>query len=163
MTRFLKDPKAPVLWGFDPMMQIIHEDDVVGALAHAVLDDVPGVFNIAAEGTSPLSKLMGLAGKFGVPVLHLLAYWTTPLGSSQLAPIEWDYLRYPWVGDLEKMRQEFGFAPSYTAAEALREFAARQRVRQYLPESAALAFDEERLRDTIERRRRERSAQGVSE
>jgi UDP-glucose 4-epimerase len=156
MTRFLKDVKAPVLLGFDPLMQVIHEDDVVGALVHAILTDVPGVFNVAADKALPLSQLMALAGKAGVPVLHLLAYWTLPLGSSQLAPIEWDYIRYPWVGDLKKMRGEFGFTPRYTAAEALREFAAQQRVHRYLPESAVRAFDEERLRDTIERRRRAR-------
>jgi hypothetical protein len=49
-----------------------------------------------------------------------------------------------------------GFIPQYTAEEALREFAGEQRVRQYAPEAAALAYDEERLRDTIERRRRSR-------
>lgn len=154
MTRFLKDSRAPVLLGFDPLMQVIHEDDVVGGLLHAVLHKTPGVFNVAADKALPLSQLVALAGKVGVPVLHLLAYWTAPLGSHQLAPIEWDYIRYAWVGDLKKMREEFGFTPRYTAVEALREFAAQQRVRQYLPESAVLAFDEQRLRDTIERRRR---------
>jgi UDP-glucose 4-epimerase len=158
MTSFLQAVQAPVLFGFDPMMQIIHESDVIGALVHAALNDAPGVFNIAAEGALPLSKLMALAGKVAVPVLHLLAYWTGPLGSNRLAPIEWDYLRYPWVGDLARMRSEFGFAPRYAAAEALREFAARQRVRQYMPDSAALTFDEERLRDTIALRQRARAA-----
>jgi len=62
------------------------------------------------------------------------------------------------VGDLEKMRTEMNFVPRYTAEEALREFAGQQRVRRYMPESVSLAFDEERLRDTIERRRRAKSA-----
>jgi UDP-glucose 4-epimerase len=154
MTRFQGRQGASA--AAEPAMQVIHEDDVVGALVHAMLDDVPGVFNVAADKALPLSQLVALAGKVGVPVLHLLAYWTLPLGSSQLAPIEWDYIRYAWVGDLKKMREEFGFTPRYTAAEALREFAAQQRVRRYLPESAALAFDQERLRDTLERRRRVR-------
>jgi UDP-glucose 4-epimerase len=158
MTRFLHSSSAPVLWGFDPMMQIIHEDDVVGALTHAVLDDVPGVFNVAAEGDMPLSKLMALAGKFAVPMFHPLAYGSVALGAERLAPIELDYIRYPWVGDLAKMRAEFGFAPRYTAAQALREFAEQWRLRQYQPEATTLADDEERLRAIIERRRRARSA-----
>jgi hypothetical protein len=70
--------------------------------------------------------------------------------------MELDYIRYPWVGDLTRMREEMGFAPKYTADEALREFAGKQRLREYMPEAAALAYDEERLRDTIERRRRAR-------
>ena len=63
MTRFLKDSRAPVLLGFDPLMQVIHEDDVVGGLVHAVLHTMPGVFNVAADKAMPLSQLMALAGK----------------------------------------------------------------------------------------------------
>jgi UDP-glucose 4-epimerase len=162
MTRFLKQPLAPVLMGFDPLMQVIHEMDVVEALAYAVYNDVPGVFNVAAEGILPLSRLMALASKLPIPIFHLFAYWGSDLlGAAGLStrrhwPIEMDYLRYPWVGDLAKMREDLGFVPRYTAEEALREFAGEQRLRHYMPESAALAYDEERLRDTIERRKRSR-------
>lgn len=160
MTRFLREPLTPTLWGFNPMMQVIHENDVAGALVQAVLNDCPGVFNVAAEGVLPLEKLMGLAGKFGLPVFHLFAYWGTALlGGAGLrltrhTPFELDYIRYPWVGDLAKMRAELGFTPHYTAEEALREFAGHMRMSRYIPEHTDLGYDEERLRDTIERRRR---------
>ena len=161
-TRFLKQPWAPTLLGFDPQMQVIHEKDVIQALVHAIQHDLPGVFNIAAEGNLPLSKIMGLAAKMSIPVFHLFAYWG--LGAARGAgmktgayfPIDLDYIRFSWVGDLARMRSEFGFVPQYTAEEALREFAGEQRMRNYVPESAALAYDEERLRDTLERRRRAR-------
>jgi UDP-glucose 4-epimerase len=162
MTRFLKQPMAPVLLGFDPLMQVIHENDVVEALVYAIHNDVPGVFNVAAEGNLPLSRLVALASKVPIPVFHLFAYWGSDLMSmagvsaGRHWPIEIDYLRYPWVGDLTKMREDLGFVPSYTAEEALREFAGEQRLRRYMPESAAMAYDEERLRDTIERRNRSR-------
>jgi UDP-glucose 4-epimerase len=167
MSRFLQEPLAPVLLGFDPMMQVIHEDDVLEALVHAVLFDAPGVFNIAAEGVMPLSKLTALAGKIAIPVFHPFLYFGSDLlaGSrlrrSNLLPIELDYLRYPWVGDLARMREELCFTPRYTAEEALREFASRQRVQQFIPDSKALAYDEERLRDTIERRRRAKERLGA--
>jgi UDP-glucose 4-epimerase len=131
MTRFLKESWAPSLLGFDPMMQIIHEEDVVNALVHAVLKDLPGVYNVAADDVLPLSKIRGLAGKSPLPVFHKLAYWgvALPGGTSRFLdrclPIEPDYIRFPWVGDLSKMRGEFGFEPSHTAEEALREFAQR--------------------------------------
>jgi UDP-glucose 4-epimerase len=165
MTRFLKQPWTPTLLGFDPLMQVIHEQDVVEALVQAVIHDVPGVFNVAAEGVLPLAKLMALAGKFPIPIFHLFAYWgagaavSTGLPLHRYLPIELDYLRYPWVADLERMRTDLGFVPRYTAEEVLREFAGHQRLRRYMPESAALAYDEERLRDTMERRRRERARQ----
>jgi UDP-glucose 4-epimerase len=148
--------------GFDPMIQIIHEDDVVEALAHVTINDVPGVFNVAAEGAMPLRRLMALCGKLSLPIVHPLAYWgvETLKGSGfridRYVPIELDYLRYPWVGDLTKMREELGFTPRYTAEEALREFAERQQLHRYMSKSAALAYDQERLRATIERRRRAR-------
>ncbi len=154
MTRFLREEDAVVLLGFDPMMQIIHENDVVGALVHAVLHDVPGAFNVAAAKSLPLWKLMGLASKAAIPVLHPIAYWSVSLLGPRLAPIDLDYLRYPCVGDLEKMRTELEFTPQYTAQETLREFAAQQRLHQYLPETVAREYDKDRLRDTIERRRR---------
>lgn len=153
MTRFLREEDAVVLLGFDPMMQIIHENDVVGALVHAVLRGVPGAFNVAAAKSLPLWKLMGLASKAAIPILHPIAYWSVSLLGPRLAPIDLEYLRYPCVGDLEKMRTELGFTPQYTAEETLREFAAQQRLHRYLPETVKREYDKDRLRDTIERRR----------
>lgn len=162
MTRFLGSQSTPKLMGFDPMIQVIHEDDVVEALAHVVLHDAPGVFNVAAEGVLPLSKAMALAGKLPLPVFHLAVYWGNPMLAALGAPVSrfWplglDYLRYPWVGDLTKMRTVLNFTPRYTAVETLREFAGRKRLEPFVPSADALAYDEERLRDTIERRKRAR-------
>lgn len=161
MTRFLREEEALVLLGFDPMMQVIHENDVVGALVHAVVNDVPGVFNIAAEGLMPLWKLMGLAGKLAVPLAHPLAYASTALLGPRYAPMELDYLRYPCVGDLRRMRTVFGYTPQYNAEETLREFASQNRLRRYIPESITRGQEEQRLRETIERRRRVRQRTGA--
>jgi UDP-glucose 4-epimerase len=162
MTRFLGEPFSPTLMGFDPLMQVIHVNDVVEAIAHAVHEDMPGVYNVAAEGVMPLNRITGISGKLPLPVFHLFLYWGAGLldgKKGHYLPLDLDYLRYSWVADLTKMRQELEFAPRYTAEEALREFAGLQRLRRYMPESAALAYDEERLRDTIERRRRSRERQ----
>jgi UDP-glucose 4-epimerase len=163
MTRFLRSKLTPTLMGFDPLMQLIHETDVVEALWHSVCRDASGVFNVAAEGVLPLSRLMALGGKsVSPPVFHLAAYWGNPLLGAvgmpvgRAWPIELDYLRYPWVGDLCKMREDLEFTPAYTAVSALREFAARRRLAHYTGDGGKSAHDEELLRDTIERRRRAR-------
>jgi hypothetical protein len=70
-------------------------------------------------------------------------------------PIEWDYLRYPWVADLSRMRDELEFFPIYTAAESLRQFAGEQSQVMDDDESAP-DDDEQRLRDIIARRQRMR-------
>ena len=162
MTRFLREPAAPTLLGFDPLMQLIHEDDVLAALIHAVANDVAGVFNVAAEDVLPLNRIRGLARKLPVSVFHPLAYWggrllgRAGLQADRYMPIELDYLRYPWVADLARMHQELDFAPRYTAEDSVREVAERHRLRYYEPDSINVARDEERLRATIEQRRQAR-------
>jgi UDP-glucose 4-epimerase len=160
MSRLLNHRWAPALLGFDPTLQVLHEDDALAALAHGVLYDRPGAFNIAADGPLPLSRVLALAGTIPLPILHPMAYWGLKLlGNSgadldEYAPIEPDYLRYSWVGDVSKMRDQFGFVPGYTAEDALREFAVQCGRRRPRSPSEALTEDEERLRATIERRRR---------
>jgi UDP-glucose 4-epimerase len=164
LTRFLKEPWAPQLLGFDPRMQFIHEEDVVRALAHAVQTGRPGIFNVAAEDLVTLNQARGLAGKRPWPVWHPLAYWGRrlrevagrPIG--RYLPLEPDYLRYAWVADLARMRSELGFEPHYTAEQALREFAERQHGGGSLSGSPALARDEEQLRAFLAQRGRERGA-----
>ena len=163
LTRFLKMSQAPGLLGFDPRMQLIHEDDVVEALACAVLKDVPGIINIAAEDVLPLNKIRGLAGKRRISIPHLLAYWgqdmltRTGRRAHDSMPLEPDYLRYPWVADLRRMREELGFSPRYYAEDALREFAERQHASALQAGPFSMARDEERLRDLIERRQQART------
>jgi UDP-glucose 4-epimerase len=166
MTKFLSEPLSPSLLGFDPMMQLIHEADVVNALAHIVQTDYAGVYNVAADDLMPLSKVMGLAGKKRVPVFHLFAYWGySMIGGSGLRllkrlPIELDYIRYRWVGDLQKMREELEFSPSFSAEDALREFAEQNRIKKYVPDAITKAYDVDRLKSIIERRQ-EKSVKGL--
>jgi UDP-glucose 4-epimerase len=165
MTRYLRNRWAPTLLGFDPMLQILHEDDVVRSLAYAALNHRPGTYNVAAEGVLPLAKIMALTDTLPLPILHSLAYWGMKLwdGGGRdldgLWPIEPDYLRYSWVGDLTRMREELGFVPDYTAEEALREFAVQKRSRDLRLPGDALAADEQHMRATIERRRRAQHGQ----
>jgi UDP-glucose 4-epimerase len=53
-------PVLPMILGFDPRYQFVHEDDVVAALAHALRNDVPGIYNVAADGVLALSEVAGL-------------------------------------------------------------------------------------------------------
>lgn len=159
MTRFLKNRLAPVLLGFDPLLQLLHEDDAIEGLTHAVMQDSHGVFNVAAEAVLPLSKILALSGTLHPPIGHSLVYWglgallARGLDMERYVPIHPDYLRYSWVSDLTRMRHDLGFEPRCTAEEALREFAARHNQPM---DTTALASDEKRLRATLERRRRSR-------
>lgn len=154
MTRFLNEPLPPTLLGFDPMLQFIHEDDVVAALAHAVSQPVSGVFNLAAPDHLPLSKALGLAGKLPLPVIHWCAYWGRDLRIGDLfgrLPLGLDYLRYRWVADLERMRSEFDFEPAISAEQALRNFATERQTGQAVPGALLRPYDLGRLSDLVKK------------
>jgi UDP-glucose 4-epimerase len=161
LNSYLRTHVSPILLGFDPMLQVIHEDDVVEALAHAVFAENAGAFNVASDPPLPLLRILGLAGKVPLPILHPLAYWgVNRLGLRKLAHLEPDYLRYRWVGDLSRMREELQFFPEKTGDEVVESLGVYMRMKQYQrPRAEDIAYDEDRLRATIERRRQARHAQ----
>lgn len=163
LTRFLRDETAPMLLGFDPVIQVIHEEDVVNALVHATLYQVPGTYNVAAQGAMPLFKLTGLAGKFPVPVFHPIAYLGESFLGPQFTSIDFDYMRYPCVGDLQRMREDLEFRPTYLAEDAVREFAALRKQKAAAPVMTPQEAEEERLRAIIERRKHIRQQVSSSE
>jgi UDP-glucose 4-epimerase len=74
-------PAVPMILGFDPRYQFVHEDDVVHALEHAVQGTLPGIYNVAADGVLALSEVAGLLGK---PYAPILPPWGTGLAAAAL-------------------------------------------------------------------------------
>jgi UDP-glucose 4-epimerase len=74
-------PAVPMILGFDPRYQFVHEDDVVHALEHAARHGLPGVFNVAGDGVLSLTEVAGLLGK---PYAPILPPWGTGLAAAAL-------------------------------------------------------------------------------
>jgi UDP-glucose 4-epimerase len=74
-------PAVPMILGFDPRYQFVHEDDVVHALEHSVVETLPGIYNVAADGVLALSEVIGLLGKQYAPILPP---WGTGLATALL-------------------------------------------------------------------------------
>ena len=72
-------PAVPMILGFDPRYQFVHEDDVVHALEHVCQRDLPGVFNVAADGVLALTEVAGLLGK---PYAPIIPPWGTGIAAS---------------------------------------------------------------------------------
>jgi UDP-glucose 4-epimerase len=72
-------PVVPMILGFDPRYQFVHEDDVVHALEHAVKHRVPGTYNVAGDGVLALSEVAGLLGK---PYAPVLSPWGTGIAAA---------------------------------------------------------------------------------
>lgn len=133
LSRFLSQRLVPTLMGYDPLWQFVHEVDAVTAFKTAIDNDVPGTFNIVSEGVLPLSTVIRLAGRLAVPIPHPLAYplagamWVAQL--SETPPGFLDYLRYLCIADGSLAAERMGFVPTYSAREAVLDFATAQHLR----------------------------------
>lgn len=128
-------PAVPAILGFDPRWQFIHEDDLVAGLAHAVELDLPGVYNLAADGVLALSEVAGLLSK---PLLPVLPPWGTLFAAGQLSrlglPVPVSMLRDLRYGrGLDNRRlKATGLSLRYTSREAVLKLRAEQRLRPLL-------------------------------
>ena len=74
-------PLVPMIAGFDPRYQFVDEVDVVHALEHVTMRDLPGTFNVAADGVLTLSETISLLGKRPLPVIPP---WGTGLAAATM-------------------------------------------------------------------------------
>jgi UDP-glucose 4-epimerase len=145
-TALLGLPAVPGILGFDPRYQFIHEDDIVGALAHAVAHDLPGVHNAAPDGVLALSEVASLLGK---PYAPLLPPWGTGLAAGLLNPVGLRFpgevlrqLRFGRGLDNRKLKQA-GYRFALTTRETVQAFAEALRLAP-LRGSAGSAYRYER-------------------
>jgi len=127
VTRYLAAPVAPTYLGFDPRIQVVHEEDGLGALVAAVHRPVRGAVNVASPGTIGLSRMIRLAGRAPLPLAGpLFATATRALGRIGLPELSADFmrlLRYGRAVDTSRLVGEIGYAPVYTTPSAVEEFA----------------------------------------
>jgi UDP-glucose 4-epimerase len=121
-TRMFALPVVPMLLGFDPRLQFVHEDDVVHALEHAAIAEVPGVYNVAADGILALSEAADLVGKRVAPVLPPigLGLLTGPLRRLGLRiPVEMEHLLRFGRGVDNRLYKATGFRYGFTSRETV--------------------------------------------
>jgi UDP-glucose 4-epimerase len=110
--------------GFDPMMQVIHERDVVEAISLALQPGARGIFNLRGPGELPLSRMLRLLGKRPIAVPGpLIKGVASSLWSSRAAGFptpEVDHLRYICMVDDTRARQQLGFKHRYDMERTLR-------------------------------------------
>ena len=134
ITRILSRSVIPILMGYDPLYQLLHEDDAVEAFLAALRSDAEGIFNIADEGVLPITSILKLLGRIPLPLLHTVAYplvdsmWLA--GVSPVPAAHLDYIRYLWVADTQKVKEEMGFWGEHDIKSALESFFSGWRLRK---------------------------------
>jgi UDP-glucose 4-epimerase len=122
-SNYLRLPVVPTLLGFDPMVQIIHELDVVEAIACALRPGARGIFNVTGPGELPLSAIVAELGRTVLRFPHPLAkpilgaLWR--FGATSFPVPELDFIRYVCMVDGERARAELGFRPRFTLKETI--------------------------------------------
>ena len=134
-VRMFSLPAVPMILGFDPGYQFVHEDDVVHALEHSAFNDLPGIYNVAGDGVLALSEVIDLLGKRPLPVLPP---WGTGLVAAALrqlglrVPDEMlNQMRFGRGVDNRKLKAE-GFRYQYTSREAVLRLGEHLRLRTVL-------------------------------
>jgi UDP-glucose 4-epimerase len=125
-AKALRLPIVPEVLGFDPLLQFTHEDDACSALTYASLNEVPGVYNVAGDGTMPWSEVCTIVGKRRVPLppvfTNLAAEPLRVLRVVDLPPEMLSLLRYGKGVDNARFKRA-GFRYRFSTAATVEDFA----------------------------------------
>ncbi len=126
LTEYFRLPVIPTVFGFDPRLQFLHETDMLGALRHATLNEVPGTFNVAGDGMLMLSQAVRRLRR---PTLALPSFAVGAFGSlvrtsrvADFSPEQVAFLTFGRGVDTTRMRTMLGFHPDYSTAAAFEDF-----------------------------------------
>lgn len=122
-SNYLRLDRPPMLLGFDPMVQIIHEEDVAHAIACALEPGARGIYNVVGPGEVPISAVIRELGKRPLRIPHPMAKpaWNFAwrLGLSSFPAAEFDFIRYVCMVDGSRANQGIGFWPRRTLGETI--------------------------------------------
>ena len=126
LSRYLSGPVVPTVFGHDARLQLLHEQDALGALEWATMVGRAGTFNIGADGVIMMSQAIRRAGRLALPVP---SFWVKIVDSARRATMNSElnrdqlaYLSYGRVMDTTRMRAELGFEPKWTTMGAFDDF-----------------------------------------
>ncbi len=132
ITALFEKPRLLAVRGSDSPFVFIWDEDVTGALLHALEGATPGCYNLAGDGALTLPQI---AARLGKPTLDLPAWLLSTalaIGSrlrlTRYGPEQLDFLRYRPVLLNTALKEKLGYVPRLSSAQALDAFiAARER------------------------------------
>jgi UDP-glucose 4-epimerase len=115
-----------VLRGHDSPFVFIWDEDVLEILDKGIREDITGIYNLAGDGALDMREIARRLGKptLTLPVglvtfgLRVAKWFGKPTGPEQI-----DFLRYRPVLSNRRLKEEFGYTPRKTSAEAFDWFA----------------------------------------
>lgn len=132
LSKALALPVVPSLFGFDPRLQFVHEDDVIRAIRFVFDRRLAGVYNVAGDGLLPWSEVAAICAKRTVPLPPVATgLATAPLRrlGLDLPPELLTLLRYGRGVDNRRLQQA-GFRYHHTSAGTVESYAMAMRARR---------------------------------
>jgi UDP-glucose 4-epimerase len=133
LTRYFALPVVPTVLGYDARVQLLHEEDALAVLERASSEELPGVFNVAAEGVLLLSQAIRRAGRVALPVPSPVV---GPVGRLfrgarivEFSPEQMRFLNFGRVVDIARLRDHFGFTPRWTTTQAFDDYVSGRALR----------------------------------
>ncbi len=123
-SNYLRLRRPWTMAGFDPMVQLIHMEDVGRALVEAIRPGRKGVYNVTGPGEVPLSSVFRELGRKTLAVPHVVA--RPLLGTlfkyrlASYPPEELDHIQFLCMVDGSRWSQETGWKPRFTMRETIR-------------------------------------------
>jgi UDP-glucose 4-epimerase len=159
LARYISLPLVPTFAGFDPRLQLLHEDDAVEAVVRAAVGAHSGVFNVAGDGVVLLSQAIGIMGGRPAPVLPPYGRWLSRAALKMLARIDVpahlaDFLTFGSVMDCSRLATEFRWSPAFTSRQSMDALARGKEVERIEPPSPPQEYELQKYLQ--QRRRRER-------
>ncbi len=138
----------PTVFGFDPRLQFLDEDDAVSALAHATLNDCRGTYNVAGAGVVVLSQAIALLGKINAPVIPFVGGTLAMRVLERFGLVDFPaefvrLLQYGRVVDTTRLHVELGFHPQRTTMETVADHGRQRRARGVLDADAPYRYEAE--------------------
>ena len=156
---FFALPVVPSVLGFDPRLQFCHEDDGLEVLRRAVVEEHPGIFNVAGPGAVYLSQCVRKAGRVQVPVpLPLVNAVAAAVRRSRrvdFSPEQLRFLQFGRVVDISRLVHDFGYEPKYSTPAAFEDFIGKRRIRAIVKRDDVVRLERE-LYDFLQRKGQER-------
>ena len=113
--------------GHDPLVQYLHENDLVDAIVSLLESPAPGVYNLGGDRPLRYSQLARLAKRPMIaaprPIIggFLDLAWALRL-QSESTSAGLDFISYPWVVSSEKLKSATGFTCRHSTEDAVREY-----------------------------------------
>lgn len=123
LARLLRGPRVPMILGFDPLFQFMHEFDIARAIARALEVPLRGVFNVAGPKPVLLSLLIRETGGTAVSVPEpLFRMLLGRFGLPHMPAGAVDHVKYAIVVDDRAFREATGFEHRYDEDDAMLGF-----------------------------------------